>query len=123
MGAGLIAFSFSRNLGLSLALMALTGFGMMLDYTASSTVIQTIVDDDKRGRVMSYWAMIYMGASPVGSLIAGSLAPLIGAPGTVMLCGVGCVAGGWWFWREGPRLRPALQPVYLKLGQPAERVR
>ena len=77
-GAGLIAFSFSRTYWLSLALMGVTGFGMMQQFAASSTVIQTLVDDDKRGRVMSYWTMAYMGASPFGSLLAGSLAPVIG---------------------------------------------
>jgi MFS family permease len=116
MGAGLVAFSFSRSLGLSLVLMAVTGFGMMFDYTASSTVIQTIVDDDKRGRVMSYWAMIYMGASPIGSLLAGALAPLIGAPGTVLVCGLGCLAGAGWFWFQLPKLHPELQPIFERLG-------
>ena len=115
-GGGLIAFSFSRNYWLSLALMGVTGFGMMQQFAASSTVIQTIVDDDKRGRVMSYWTMAYMGASPFGSLLAGSLAPAIGAPGTVLLCGVGCVAGAAWFWLQIPKLRPVIRPIYQQLG-------
>jgi MFS family permease len=116
MGAGLIAFSFSRSLWLSIALMSVTGFGMMLEYAASNTVIQTLVEDDKRGRVMSYWTMAYMGASPFGSLLAGSLAPLIGAPGTVLLCGAGCVAGAAWFWLQLPKLRPVIRPIYQQLG-------
>ena len=74
-GAGLIAFSFSRNYWLSLALLPLAGFGMMQFTAASNTVIQTIVEEDKRGRVMSYYTMAYMGASPFGSLLAGGLAP------------------------------------------------
>ncbi len=115
-GGGLIAFSFSRNYWLSLALMGVTGFGMMQQFAASSTVIQTIVEDDKRGRVMSYWTMAYMGASPFGSLLAGSLAPVIGAPGTVLLCGVGCVAGAAWFWFQLPKLRPVIRPIYQQLG-------
>jgi len=115
-GGGLIAFSFSRNYGLSLALMGVTGFGMMQQFAASSTVIQTIVDEDKRGRVMSYWTMAYMGASPFGSLLAGSLAPVIGAPGTVLLCGAGCVAGAAWFWFQLPKLRPVIRPIYQRLG-------
>ena len=110
-GAALIAFSFSRGLWLSLFLMGMTGFGMMHQYAASSTIIQTIVPDDKRGRVMSYWAMAYMGASPLGSLLAGSLAPIIGAPGTVLLCGLGCLVGAFWFWRQLPRLRPLIEPL------------
>lgn len=115
-GAGLIAFSFSRNYWLSLALMVVTGFGMMQFSAASNTVIQTIVEDDKRGRVMSYYMMAYMGASPFGSLLAGSLAPVIGAPGTVLLCGIGCVAGAAWFWFEIPKLRPVIRPIYQRLG-------
>ena len=116
MGGGLIAFSFSRNLWLSLVLMALAGFGMMQSYTASSTIIQTIVDEDKRGRVMSYWTMAYMGASPFGSLLAGGLAPILGAPGTIIVCGLGCIVGALWFWLQLPKLRPQLRPIYEKLG-------
>ena len=113
---GLTAFSFSRNYWLSLALMVVTGFGMMQFTAASNTVIQTIVEDDKRGRVMSYYMMAYMGASPFGSLLAGSLAPLIGAPGTVLLCGIGCLAGAAWFWFQLPKLRPVIRPIYQRLG-------
>jgi MFS family permease len=115
-GAGLMAFSFSQNFWLSVALMTVTGFGMMQLFAASNTVIQTIVDDDKRGRVMSYWTMAYMGASPFGSLLAGSLAPAIGAPGTVFICGLGCVLGAIWFWLQIPKLRPIIRPIYQKLG-------
>jgi MFS family permease len=115
-GAGLIGFSFSHNFWLSVALMTVTGFGMMQQFAASNTVIQTIVDDDKRGRVMSYWTMAYMGASPFGSLLAGSLAPAIGAPGTVLLCGIGCLLGAVWFWSQIPRLRPIIRPIYQRLG-------
>ena len=115
-GVGLIALSFSRSYWLSLALMAVTGFGMMLFAAGSNTVIQTIVEEDKRGRVMSYYMMAYMGASPFGSLLAGSLAPVIGAPGTVLLCGIGCIAGAIWFWRQLPKLRPVIRPIYEQLG-------
>jgi len=115
-GGGLIAFSFSRNYWLSLGLMTVTGFGMMLFAAASNTVIQTIVEDDKRGRVMSYYTMAYMGASPFGSLLAGSLAPVIGAPGTVLLCGIGCIAGAVWFRLQIPKLRPVIRPIYRQLG-------
>jgi MFS family permease len=96
--------------------MGVTGFGMLQFAAASNTVIQTIVDEDKRGRVMSYYMMAYMGASPFGSLLAGSLAPMIGAPGTVLLCGLGCVAGAAWFWLQLPKLRPVIRPIYQQLG-------
>jgi MFS family permease len=112
MGTGLIAFSFSRDLWLSLVLMGVTGFGMMQSYTASNTLIQNLVEDDKRGRVMSYWTMAYMGASPFGSLLAGGLAPLIGAPGTVLICGLGCILGAAWFSLQMPKLRPVIGPLH-----------
>jgi len=115
-GCGLIAFSFSRNYWLSLALMSVTGFGMMQFAAASNTVIQTIVEEDKRGRVMSYYTMAYMGASPFGSLLAGGLAPVVGAPGAVLVCGVGCLAGAAWFWFQLPKLRPVIRPIYERLG-------
>ena len=115
-GGGLIAFSFSRTYWLSLVLMAVTGYGMMKAAAAANTVIQTIVEEDKRGRVMSYYMMAYMGASPLGSLLAGSLAPVIGAPKTVMLCGIGCVAGAVWFALQMPKLRPIIRPIYQQLG-------
>ena len=116
LGGGLIAFSFSRNFWVSVALMGVTGFGMMQFAAASNTVIQTIVDDDKRGRVMSYYTMAYMGASPFGSLLAGGLAQVIGAPGTVLLCGIGCAGGAAWFWSQIPKLRPVIRPIYQQLG-------
>jgi MFS family permease len=115
-GAGLIGFAFSRSYALSLALMAVTGFGMMFFAAASNTVIQTLVDDDKRARVMSYYTMAYMGASPLGSLLAGALAPVIGAPGAVMLCGAGCVAGAVWYWMRIGKLRLAIRPIYERMG-------
>ena len=115
-GGALIAFSFSRNYWASLALMCLTGFGMLQFSAASNTVIQTIVDDEKRGRVMSFYTMAYMGASPFGSLLAGALAPVLGAQGTVLLCGAGCIAGAVWFWFQIPKLRPAIRLIYERLG-------
>jgi MFS family permease len=115
-GAALIAFSFSRVYWLSLVLMAFTGFGMMKFAASSNTVIQTIVEENKRGRVMSYYTMAYMGASPLGSLLAGSLAPLIGAPGAVIVCGIGCLAGAAWFWFQRPKLRLIVRPIYQQLG-------
>ncbi len=102
-GVGIIAFSFSRILWLSLLLMVVMGFGMMQQFTASSTVIQTLVPEGKRGRVMSYWTMAYMGGVPFGSLLVGGLAYAFGAPGALVLCGVGCIAGAGWFWRNRPR--------------------
>ena len=92
-GTGLIAFSFSRVFIYSCALMLMTGFGLMVQMALSNTSLQTIVDDDKRGRVMSFYTMAFMGMAPFGSLLAGSLAHRIGAPNTLLLGGLACVAG------------------------------
>lgn len=90
-GAALIAFSLSGNLWLSLLLLLLVGWGMMVQMASSNTLLQVLVDDDKRGRIMAYYAMAFMGMVPFGSLIAGTLAEVIGAPYTVLSGGVLCV--------------------------------
>ena len=82
-GAGLIAFGFSRHLWLSMIMMFVTGFGMMQGVTTSNTILQTLVDEKMRGRVMSYYTMAFVGMAPFGSLLAGALAHAIGAPRTV----------------------------------------
>ena len=96
-GAGLIVFSLSRVFLLSCALMILSGFGMMVHMAASNTLVQTLVDDDKRGRVMSLYTMALRGMVPLGSLCAGALASYIGAPATLALGGICCVLGGFAF--------------------------
>jgi MFS family permease len=115
-GAGLIAFSLSRVLWLSLIFLFVTGFGFMTQMASSNTLIQTIVDDDKRGRVMSFFLMAFLGTAPFGSLIAGSLAVHIGAPNTILLSGVCCWIGALWFARKLPALREAIRPVYIRMG-------
>ena len=116
LGVGLICFGMSRILWLSLLLMLLCGFGMMQQMAASNTIIQTIVDDDKRGRVMSFYAMAFVGMAPFGSLLAGVLARAIGAPLTVMLSGVCCVAGAAWFATQLRPIRRLIRPIYIDLG-------
>jgi MFS family permease len=88
-GAGLIVFSFTRMLWLSMLLMVVTGLGFMVQMAASNTVLQTIVDEDKRGRVMSFYTMAFMGTAPFGSLLAGIVAERIGAPHTLLFGGLG----------------------------------
>jgi MFS family permease len=83
---------------------------------ASNTVIQTIVDDEKRGRVMSFYMMAFLGTAPFGSLIAGSLSFRIGAPRTLLLGGICCLCGALWFARELPAIRAAIRPIYIRLG-------
>jgi MFS family permease len=115
-GAGLIAFSFSRVLWLSLALMVVTGLGFMVQMAASNTVLQTIVEEDKRGRVMSFYTMAFMGTAPFGSLLAGSVAERIGAPHTLLFGGLGCIAGALWFAFSLPALRRDVRPIYVRIG-------
>jgi MFS family permease len=115
-GAGLIAFSFSRALWLSLLLMIVTGLGFMVQMAASNTVLQTIVEEDKRGRVMSFYTMAFMGTAPFGSLLAGSVADRIGAPHTLLFGGVGCIIGALWFATSLPALRRDVRPIYVKIG-------
>jgi MFS family permease len=115
-GAGLIAFSFSRVIWLSLALMIVTGFGFMVQMAASNTVLQTIVEEDKRGRVMSFYTMAFMGTAPFGSLLAGSVAERIGAPHTLLFGGIGCIIGALWFATSLPALRRDVRPIYVKIG-------
>jgi MFS family permease len=115
-GAGLMAFSFSRVLWLSLALMVVTGLGFMVQMAASNTVLQTIVEEDKRGRVMSFYTMAFMGTAPFGSLLAGSVAERIGAPHTLLFGGLGCIAGALWFAFSLPALRRDVRPIYVRIG-------
>jgi MFS family permease len=115
-GAGLIAFSFSRSLWLSLLLMVVTGLGFMAQMAISNTLLQTIVDEDKRGRVMSFFAAATMGTTPFGSLLAGAMAARIGAPLTLLISGICCVAGALWFARTLPALRQEVRPIYVKMG-------
>lgn len=115
-GVGLIVFSLSNIVWLSLLLMVVTGLGFMVQMASSNTLLQTIVDEDKRGRVMSFYTMAFMGTAPFGSLIAGSLAQRIGAPPTLLLGGIGCVAAAAWFFWSLPRLRRFVRPIYIEKG-------
>jgi MFS family permease len=126
-GAGLIGFGLSRWFWLSMAMVFVAGMGMMQGMAASNTVIQTIVTDDKRGRVMSYYTMAFMGMAPFGSLLAGSMAHAVGAPLTVMMNGAVVVLGAALFATRLPELRRQIRPIYQEMGiipaatlQPAE---
>jgi len=115
-GVGLILFGLSRSLWISLAMMVLTGFGMMQGMAASNTIIQTIVSEDKRGRVMSYYTMAFVGMTPFGSLLAGAMAHAMGAPLTVMLNGGVVIAGALWFATQLKNVRREIKPIYQELG-------
>ncbi|HTM17320.1 MAG TPA: MFS transporter [Terracidiphilus sp.] len=115
-GIGLIAFGFSHYLWLSILMMLVTGFGMMQGLTGSNTIIQTLVDENMRGRVMSYYTMAFVGMAPFGSLLAGAMADSIGAPRTVLFSGVACILGGIWFASQLPAIRKDMRPIYQRLG-------
>jgi MFS family permease len=115
-GLGLIAFGLSHVFWLSMAMMAVTGFGMMRGMAASNTVIQTIVTEDMRGRVMSYYTIAFVGMAPFGSLLAGTMAHAIGAPHTVILNGAVILVGAAWFASRLPKVREGIRPIYRELG-------
>ncbi len=116
LGVGLILFGFSHTLWLSLVLMVFVGFGLIQNAAVSNTIIQSLVSEDKRARVMSYYTMAFFGAAPFGSLLAGALAHRIGAPHTVMVTGAFCVAGSLWFTFEKQKIRPIMRPIYEEKG-------
>jgi len=115
-GVSLVLFGLSHLLWLSLALMFFAGFGMLQAASACNTVIQTLVPDDKRGRVMGYYTMAFVGSVPFGALLAGSLAHWIGAPFTVMLTGACVVAASLYFALQLPRLHIVIDPIYREKG-------
>jgi MFS family permease len=115
-GAGLIMFGMSRWLALSVITLLFTGFGMMQQMAASNTILQTIVDEDKRGRVMSFYSVAFQGMAPFGSLLAGWMAARIGAPRTVMICGVVCILGAAVFLTQLKSIRQMVRPIYIRLG-------
>jgi MFS family permease len=115
-GVGLIAFSFSRVLWLSLLLLPFVGAGMMVVMASTNTILQTIVEDDMRGRVMSFYTMAFLGTAPLGSLLAGFAADHIGPTKTVTLGGVACALAAVVFAARLPRLRVHVRPIYIERG-------
>jgi MFS family permease len=115
-GLGLVGFGLSRVFWLSMLMVFIAGMGMMQGMAASNTVIQTIVTDDKRGRVMSYYTMAFMGMAPFGSLLAGGMAHKFGAPWTVIMNGSVVMLGAAWFVTRLPLLRQQIRPIYREMG-------
>jgi MFS family permease len=115
-GGGLAAFSFSRSLWLSVILLPLVGAGMMVTMAATNTIIQTVVSEDLRGRVMAFYTMAFLGTAPIGSLIAGLAADRIGPQRTILLGGLSCIAASMWFALRLPRLRELVRPIYVERG-------
>jgi MFS family permease len=115
-GVALVGFAASRTLWLSSGLLALSGYGIMLTSASINTVLQTLVGDAMRGRVMSLFALCFFGVAPVGSLIGGALATRMGAPATVALGGLGCLVIAAWFAGRLAPLRELVLPVYERRG-------
>ena len=115
-GVSLIAFGLSRWLPVSTIALLFAGFGMMQAMAASNTILQTIVEEDKRGRVMAFYSMAFMGMAPFGSLIAGEVASRVGAPATVMICGAVCIAAAMVFLTQLKEIRKLVRPIYVRLG-------
>jgi MFS family permease len=115
-GIGIIAFSLSRTLILSLFMMFVAGFGMIIQMASSNTILQSIVDEDKRGRVMSIYVTAFVGLTPLGNLFAGILASWIGASNTLIVSGIACVIGSLIFAVNLPKIRKVVRPIYIKMG-------
>ena len=113
---GIMLFSLSRTLWISMAVLSVSGFGMMVNMAACNTILQTVSDDDKRGRVMSFYTMSFMGMAPIGSLVAGALAGRIGVTGTLMIGGVICIAASIFFAGKLAVIRKLIHPIYRKIG-------
>jgi len=116
LGISLVCFSFSRSLWLSVALLLPAGYSMMLQMACSNTLIQTMVPDELRGRVMSVYSMMFMGMAPFGAFFGGALAHRLGAPFTVAVGGVACFMGAVWFWRVLPELRIEARRLIIAQG-------
>jgi hypothetical protein len=124
LGLALVCFALSRHLWLSLLITPFAGLGMMLNFASSNTVLQTLVEDDKRGRVMSFFSMAFIGMAPFGNLLAGVSARWLGHDGdvaagaarTVALGGAVCVAAALLFLRKLPALREVVRPIYVSKG-------
>ena len=120
-GIGCVLLGQSPWLWLSMALMTVTGYGLMYQVVATNTIVQTIVDDDKRGRVMSFYTIALAGSGPLGSLLGGAMAARIGVEATYALSGGTCLLMALWFWRQLPAFRDSVRPRYVELGIIVER--
>ena len=112
----IVLFAVSRSLACSLVLLSLAGFGLVVHNAIANTILQTIVDDDKRGRVMSLYVTAFLGVAPLGSLLAGALAARIGASNALVIGGAVCMAAAAVFARRLPILRKAIHPIYRRMG-------
>jgi predicted MFS family arabinose efflux permease len=123
-GAAMILFSFSRRLWLSAVMLIPVGLAIMIQMASSNTLVQSMVPDHLRGRVMAVYSMMFMGMAPFGALLAGSVAHQIGAPWTVAMGGIVAIIGGTIFSLRLPALRPAARELIvaqqMEAGAPAQ---
>jgi len=115
-GLGLVLFSLSRVLWLSLLILPIVGAGMMITMASTNTIVQTVVEEHLRGRVMAFYTMAFLGTAPIGSLLAGAVAERIGSENTILAGGIGCMLAGGWFALRLPRLRDLVRPIYVERG-------
>lgn len=115
-GLGTIGFSFSHNFIISMVLLVLIGFSVMVQMAASNTILQTIVEEDKRGRVMSLYTAAFLGTAPMGSLLGGMFSNWVGAPRTMQLAGATVIAGALLFSSRLPEMRKLIRPIYQQAG-------
>jgi MFS family permease len=115
-GASLVGFALSTNLLLSCVLVVITGFAIMLTTASINTVLQTLIQEEMRGRIMSLYTMAFVGMTPIGGLVGGAIANRVGAPVAVVLGGAGCLVLGLWFGRRLGPLRQIVIPVYERMG-------
>jgi predicted MFS family arabinose efflux permease len=115
-GAALTAYALSRWLWFSLGALALFGFGLIASVASANTVLQTLADEDKRGRVISIYVMTFLGIAPLGNFAAGIVAERIGVHWTLAGCGVALLAAAAWFALNLATWRDAVQPIYARQG-------
>ena len=115
-GVLLILIGLSHWQWASLGLMLLVGFALLRCTVGTNTIIQTVMEEKMRGRVLGYYMMVLEGLGPWGSLIAGALAQRWGAPNAVMISGVVCILGALWFWTQMGKVRKSMRPIYVELG-------
>jgi len=112
----LIAFSFTHSLVVAVLIIPIVGAGMMLQSASANTILQTVVDEHMRGRVMSFYSMAVLGAMPIGSLLTGILADRIGTRNTMIAGAVVCLAGAIYFGFRRPALAALVRPIYIERG-------
>jgi MFS family permease len=115
-GTGLVGFGLARSMWVALLVLPIVGAGFMIEMASTNTILQTITEERMRGRVMAFYTMAFLGMAPIGSLLAGVVAARIGAPATIVLGGVACLAGAIWLSTRLPLLRNEVRPIYVELG-------